>query len=802
VAKQNIDKGKAKRLKELRESNSSISFVKEHCRQMNGGHGSCGDYNGDGDYCDGCPNLDGRLTPERLGAILGERSGSLIRGIENGTRALSAVMEEEYRKFFGTELFDEALAGNDRTRVSPFKRKGISPPQKILHRSREIEAVCKLIKSGTVTVICADGGVGKTTLAKAALYSVRDEYTYYGALTAFTASGGMRDDIRALLGSLELTLEAQARFSEYAKDFDTERQITERETWICKQIAELDNGALFLIDNLDMLTAEAVSYLEEEYPNCKFLITARRARGVREDIILHLDSFSAPEAQELFECYFGRALTEDEIYIFDSKINSWCEGNAEALYYAARMLVANIGSVSEYSEIERWGVFYTDLEKDLCGESTISQKLSYLIRLDGDICARIEGGCADSEIKLLSVLSLTEMHGVDIDEISELVGEGKEFRPTVKALEEKGLIKIDERLLGMHPLIAHALRLNGIEGSYTDNVLLFAYLSTGIKEIKNRCELMKRSVINVPNGVRRIPDFAFLSCYKLTEINLPDTVCMIGCGAFCDCEALEMVRLPFGLRDIKEDTFEGCRRLSHINLPSSVTQIGKKAFYDCSLLKVVNLDGVKMIEDAAFCNCYSLEQINLPDSLLTIGNAAFAECAIERVEIPDSVTKIGKAAFMDCKYLESVKIGKRVEFIGEEAFAGCDALNRFEINDENLTYKIIDAKLCYSDGEPININQRRKKTIKERLFDEADSTNLVLYGDRGKELVFEQVAVIDYDGKWYCILRPVIDDEAVSNGACLIFEISESEDMLLIVTEPNVIEKVALRYEKLLEEEQ
>ena len=92
-----------------------------------------------------------------------------------------------------------------------------------------------------------------------------------------------------------------------------------------------------------------------------------------------------------------------------------------------------------------------------------------------------------------------------------------------------------------------------------------------------------------------------------------------------------------------------------------------------------------------------------------------------------------------------------------------------------------------------------EKSLFEILLDENDSDNVVLLDEDGKEIEFEQVAVIPLGDKVYCILNPlnmpdVREDEAV------VFEMSNAEDdseNLQLVSDEKTVTQVFEEYYRL-----
>lgn len=95
-------------------------------------------------------------------------------------------------------------------------------------------------------------------------------------------------------------------------------------------------------------------------------------------------------------------------------------------------------------------------------------------------------------------------------------------------------------------------------------------------------------------------------------------------------------------------------------IPDSVTIVGDGAFEDCGRLTRVTIpDSVIIIEDNAFAFCRALTDVTIPDSVTEIGESAFNQSGLVSVTIPDSVTKVGDMAFYMCKSLV------QAEFLGD-----------------------------------------------------------------------------------------------------------------------------------------
>lgn len=91
-------------------------------------------------------------------------------------------------------------------------------------------------------------------------------------------------------------------------------------------------------------------------------------------------------------------------------------------------------------------------------------------------------------------------------------------------------------------------------------------------------------VVTLPEGVREIGASAFAGNESLTELNLPDSLEIIGEGAFSDCTSLAFITFGAGLLRVEAEAFFACTSLATVSLPRSVNFVGDKAFAKCKKL--------------------------------------------------------------------------------------------------------------------------------------------------------------------------------------------------------------------------
>ena len=225
------------------------------------------------------------------------------------------------------------------------------------------------------------------------------------------------------------------------------------------------------------------------------------------------------------------------------------------------------------------------------------------------------------------------------------------------------------------------------------------------------------SKINIPKNITSIPD-RFVQGSAITEIEIPDTVTIIGSDAFRGCTSLTQVDLPDGLEVLGSAAFEGCSGITSIEIPAGVTELQRDIFAGTGLTEIVVPDTVTIIAQRAFANCanlksvvlpqnltdldhqafsycYSLTEIDLPDTLQRISSNCFIAAGLVHITIPDSVTYIDDSAFSSCTALETVDLSENLEHIGSYAFWGCSSLKTITLPN---SLKSIDMNAFYESG--------------------------------------------------------------------------------------------------------
>ena len=264
----------------------------------------------------------------------------------------------------------------------------------------------------------------------------------------------------------------------------------------------------------------------------------------------------------------------------------------------------------------------------------------------------------------------------------------------------------------------------------------------------------------LPSSVALIGDYAFNQCVKLTKLDLPDELEMIGTEAFgktnieevkipenlaeigtmafYDCKNLKrfvltldyndkfsvdeygvlynldgttLVAYPAGsemteytipdrVTDIRVNAFSGCETLETIYLGKGMTTLPTGAFAECRSLKTITLDKVLIIGDYCFSECDSLEEVTFGSTLYYISDGAFYQSGLKTVSFGTSIGAIGSHSFGSCANLETVTFEADCEAKVEPlTFAGCDNLTSIYVNGYDVQFGV-DSLDVYPYGIP------------------------------------------------------------------------------------------------------
>ena len=330
------------------------------------------------------------------------------------------------------------------------------------------------------------------------------------------------------------------------------------------------------------------------------------------------------------------------------------------------------------------------------------------------LCSNLKQVILPENLEYLHTDAFADCESLDYNEYRDYLYIGTEKNPYYYLV---GIDKFAYRsVLTLHPnteAIADSFLSYGFGSVSVSDDSKYYYMDGGCLIDKRTMTLVTAlEDFSIPDGIKRIGDYAFFGKYMLSEVVLPDSVVSIGYKSFASCDqltsadlgnvteigedsfiycgSLQSVTHNNKLEAIGEYAFAYCNQLSsfefpetlkligdyaftvcgleEVHVPASVDEIPTRAFLNCVSLRKVTLDGVKYIGDNAFSHCSRLTEVVLPDSLTVIGKYAFSYSGITEITLPRNLLCIGNGAFSNCSKLTNVCV-LRVVYIGYYAFA-------------------------------------------------------------------------------------------------------------------------------------
>lgn len=173
--------------------------------------------------------------------------------------------------------------------------------------------------------------------------------------------------------------------------------------------------------------------------------------------------------------------------------------------------------------------------------------------------------------------------------------------------------------------------------------------------------------LSIAEGVTEIGSVAFGACDGMTTAYIPASVESLDTKAFFLCEKLAEISVSpdnkyycaknGAVLDKDEKRLLICPSgVTEFTVPESVDVIGMGAFtYNERLTNVTLPPTLKEIEALAFCSCPVLTGIVIPEGTEKIGMMAFEDCtSLQTITLPSSIAQIKNSAFSYCDALTDV----------------------------------------------------------------------------------------------------------------------------------------------------
>jgi hypothetical protein len=215
-----------------------------------------------------------------------------------------------------------------------------------------------------------------------------------------------------------------------------------------------------------------------------------------------------------------------------------------------------------------------------------------------------------------------------------------------------------------------------------------------------------KDVINIPETVLEIGDFAFYDCTKINNITIPSSVTKIGSSCFEFCNNIETIYFN-SINLTGQKVFSNLTRLKNIFLGDKVNSLPEGTFLGCDSIQNITINSIKCssfggvytsifankkqlkniyfgnkvtnIPANAFRNCDSIESVVIPDNVISIGTSAFNGCdGVTYINTGNGLKSISDSVFFKCTKLANILIGTNVSTIGVASFGSCPKIRKIK----------------------------------------------------------------------------------------------------------------------------
>lgn len=259
------------------------------------------------------------------------------------------------------------------------------------------------------------------------------------------------------------------------------------------------------------------------------------------------------------------------------------------------------------------------------------------------------------------------------------------------------------------------------------------------KNAFNGCSALQS--LTISNNLSSIGDSAFYYCSKLSSIKIKDKtyeedsiydlsgVTAIGTSVFSSNSSVENIILSKELKKIPQYAFRNCSKLSNIELPTSLESIDGSAFAGTILTSITIPASVKSIDSSMVSGVTSLTEILVNEessSYKSVDGVLYTKSGelvtypegktSTELVIPDGTVKLTNTLSNKTK-ITKVVIPASVKEIDGNIFTGCTSLESIEVAEGNENFKAVEGVLYDKLGKTLLIYPAAKTDTEYTILD-------------------------------------------------------------------------------------
>ena len=198
-------------------------------------------------------------------------------------------------------------------------------------------------------------------------------------------------------------------------------------------------------------------------------------------------------------------------------------------------------------------------------------------------------------------------------------------------------------------------------------------------------------------NVTQIGDLAMFDNQAVYTVTLPEGVTSIGRQAFSHCYSMYEITIPSTVTRIADYAFEYCEDLASITLPASLGQLGEGAFQQCYGLTSVEVEEGNPEFKSVGGVLYGGVNAQSGMTLLVYPGSSVESS----YEIAEGTKAINTYALSANTTLRNLTLPASLRIIEDFSFSECEALESFEVAEENDTFRASEGVLFTADGKTL-----------------------------------------------------------------------------------------------------